>query len=78
MMKTIGSYLPSWDSTKKGSKKGFDKAFAVVDKLGAPINRLSNRVGSEAFWPTTLDKESDKAARILKSFCSKLSRPNIA
>jgi hypothetical protein len=25
--------------------------------------------GSEAFWPTTLDIESDKAARILKSFC---------
>lgn len=36
---------------------------------GPPINRLSNKLGSEAFWPTTLDKESDKAARILKSFC---------
>ncbi|EGX87888.1 DUF500 domain protein [Cordyceps militaris CM01] len=68
-MQKITSYLPSWDTTKKESKKGFDKAFKVVDKLGAPINRLSNRVGSEAFWPTTLDKESDKAARILKSFC---------
>ena len=41
-----------------------------VDKLGAPINRFSNKIGSEAFWPTTLDKESDKAARILKTFCS--------
>ncbi|TQV90574.1 DUF500 domain-containing protein [Cordyceps javanica] len=68
-MQKIASYLPSWDTTKKESKKGFDKAFKVVDKLGAPINRLSNRIGSEAFWPTTLDKESDKAARILKSFC---------
>jgi len=38
--------------------------------VGAPINRLSNKIGSEAFWPTTLDKECDKAARILKSFCS--------
>jgi hypothetical protein len=42
-----------------------------VDKLGRPINKFSNKIGSEAFWPTTLDKESDKAARILKSFCSK-------
>lgn len=50
-------------------KPGFDKAYAVVDKLGAPVNRLSNRVGSEAFWPTTLDKESTKCARILRSFC---------
>ena len=69
-MQKIASYLPSWDTTKTQSKKGFDKAFNVVDKLGAPINRFSNRIGSEAFWPTTLDKESDKAARILKSFCS--------
>ncbi|KAJ6779319.1 hypothetical protein PWT90_02502 [Aphanocladium album] len=68
-MQKVASYLPSWDATKKGSKKGFDKAFKVVDKLGAPINKFSNRIGSEAFWPTTLDKESDKAARILKSFC---------
>lgn len=52
-----------------GGKKGFDKAWNTVDKLGAPVNRLSNRVGAEAFWPMTLDKESDKAARILRSFC---------
>lgn len=36
------------------------------------MNRITNKIGSEAFWPTTLDKESDKAARILRSFCSKL------
>src|ERR1700753_3558683 len=54
----------------KALKPGFDKAWKAVDKLGAPINRLSNKVGAEAFWPTTLDKESDKAARILRSFCS--------
>ncbi|KAL8647861.1 MAG: hypothetical protein Q9210_005310 [Variospora velana] len=61
--------LPSWSQTKTSSKQGFDKVYKVVDKLGPPINRLSNKVGSEAFWPTTLDKESDKAARILRSFC---------
>ncbi|KAF1946816.1 DUF500-domain-containing protein [Clathrospora elynae] len=58
-----------WSTTKTQSKAGFDKVYTWVDKLGAPVNRLSNKVGSEAFWPTTLDIESDKAARILKSFC---------
>ena len=61
--------LPSWSQTKATSKQGFDKVYSVVDKLGAPVNKLSNKLGSEAFWPTTLDKESDKAARILRSFC---------
>ncbi|TVY26203.1 SH3 domain-containing protein [Lachnellula hyalina] len=68
-MQKVTSILPSWDKTKTGSKKGFDKAWQALDKLGAPVNKLSNKIGSEAFWPTTLDKESDKAARILKSFC---------
>lgn len=61
--------LPTWSQTKTKSKAGFDRVYNVVDKLGPPINRLSNKVGAEAFWPTTLDKESDKAARILRSFC---------
>lgn len=73
-MQRVTSLLPSWDRTKKGSKKGFDKAWGWADKLGAPINKLTNKIGSEAFWPTTLDKESDKAARILRSFCSECSR----
>ncbi|EME46527.1 hypothetical protein DOTSEDRAFT_87066 [Dothistroma septosporum NZE10] len=58
-----------WQKMKGGSKAGFDKTWKALDKLGAPVNRLSNKLGSEAFWPTTLDKESDKAARILRSFC---------
>ncbi|KAE8362937.1 hypothetical protein BDV27DRAFT_13157 [Aspergillus caelatus] len=58
-----------WEKTKGTSKKGFDKAWHTLDKLGDPVNRLSNRVGAEAFWPMTLDRESDKAARILRSFC---------
>ncbi|KAK5171292.1 uncharacterized protein LTR77_004436 [Saxophila tyrrhenica] len=58
-----------WEKVKTGSKAGFDKSYKVLDKLGPPVNRLSNKLGSEAFWPTTLDKESDKAARILKTFC---------
>ncbi|PGH12232.1 hypothetical protein AJ79_04412 [Helicocarpus griseus UAMH5409] len=58
-----------WEKTKVYSKRGFDKAWHTLDKLGRPVNRLSNKLGAEAFWPTTLDKESDKAARILRSFC---------
>ncbi|KAL4957522.1 hypothetical protein BDW69DRAFT_156231 [Aspergillus filifer] len=58
-----------WERTKGTSKKGFDKAWHTLDKLGDPVNRLSNKVGAEAFWPMTIDKESDKAARILRSFC---------
>ena len=61
--------MPTWSQTKTTSKQGFDKVYNLVDKLGPPINKLSNKIGSEAFWPTTLDKESDKAARILRSFC---------
>jgi lipid-binding SYLF domain-containing protein len=68
-MQRVTSLLPSWNKTKDKSKQGFDKAWAWADKLGAPVNRLTNKIGSEAFWPTTLDKESDKAARILRSFC---------
>lgn len=64
----------AWASTKTNSKKGFDKAWKWLDKLGAPVNRLSNKIGSEAFWPTTLDKESDKAARILRSFVSEYTQ----
>ncbi|KAI4868550.1 hypothetical protein F4820DRAFT_456316 [Hypoxylon rubiginosum] len=42
-----------------------------ADKIPSPVNRLSApRLGRDAFWPATLDKECDKAARILKSFCS--------
>lgn len=68
-MQRVTSILPSWNQTKTGSKKGFDKVWAWSDKLGAPVNRLTNKIGSEAFWPMTLEKESDKAARILRSFC---------
>jgi hypothetical protein len=54
------------------TRKCFEKIWGWIDMLGPPVNRLSNYIGSEAFWPTTLDKESEKAARILMSFCGKL------
>jgi lipid-binding SYLF domain-containing protein len=74
---TSASNSTVWEKTKgysstayeKALKPGFNKAYGFVNKLEAPVNRLSNKVGSEAFWPTSLDKESEKAARILRGFC---------
>jgi hypothetical protein len=63
--------LSTWDKTRNTSKAGFDKLWNGFEKLGVPVNKLTNKIGSEAFWPQSLDKESDKCARILKSFCSK-------
>ncbi|KAB5535341.1 hypothetical protein GE09DRAFT_926500, partial [Coniochaeta sp. 2T2.1] len=36
----------------------------------APSSPVPTSFGREAYWPTTLDKECEKAARILKSFCT--------
>lgn len=52
----------SWNQAKAKSKEWFEK-------VGVPVNKATNKLGAEAFWPTSLDKESDKAARILRSFC---------
>ena len=46
-------------------------------KAAAPFNALANKMGSETFLPTSMDKECEKAARILKSFASKPSSPPI-
>jgi lipid-binding SYLF domain-containing protein len=40
-------------------------------KAGKPINKLTNKLGSEAFWPSTLEEECNKCARILKSFTAR-------
>ncbi|KAL7624803.1 hypothetical protein AAE478_004017 [Parahypoxylon ruwenzoriense] len=63
-LSTIGSESPP------PPKPGFGrKLYEWGIKAGAPINKLTNMLGSEAFWPTSMDKECDKAARILRSFC---------
>ncbi len=56
----------AWEKTKATSSKWFNK-------VGVPVNKASLKLGAEAFWPTSLDKESDKAARILRSFCIDVS-----
>lgn len=68
---TNNAVKPSaWSKTKTGGKTVFDKGWAAFEKLGGPVNKLTNKIGSEAFWPTGMEKECEKAARILKSFCS--------
>ena len=62
MTSPASSKSSTWEKTKHNSKKWFDK-------VGVPVNKAANKLGAEAFWPTSLDKESDKAARILRSFC---------
>lgn len=59
----------TWTSSK--TSMGLSrKLYEWGVKASVPINKLTNKLGSEAFWPSTMDKECDKAARILKSFCS--------
>jgi len=62
--------MSTWEKTWHGGKAAFDKGWALFEKLGAPVNRLTNKIGSEAFWPSSMDRECDKCARILQSFCS--------
>lgn len=53
------------------TKHGFaDRLAAFGRQAASPINQLANRMGSEGFLPMTLDKECEKAARILQAFCS--------
>ena len=39
-----------------------------------PLNEFAAKMGSESFMPVSMDKECEKAARILRSFCSKYPR----
>ena len=48
---------------------GHGKAWTSFQEMGLPVNKFINMLGSEAFWPTGLEEESNKAARILRSFC---------
>ncbi|KAJ4329081.1 hypothetical protein N0V84_000438 [Fusarium piperis] len=40
----------------------------IGSKAGRPLNKAANLIGAEGWWPTTMDKECNKAARILHSF----------
>jgi hypothetical protein len=42
----------------------------ISSKAGSPLNKAANLFGAEGWWPSTMDKECSKAARILHSFTS--------
>ncbi|KAI0392373.1 hypothetical protein F5Y17DRAFT_360361 [Xylariaceae sp. FL0594] len=74
-MQRVSSLLPSWDRSRSSAssfasnhtrKNSTDKVRTWTDII--PSAR-SSRLAKEAFWPATLDKECEKAARILRSFC---------
>lgn len=50
-----------------------DRLSALGNMAASPLNMLANKMGSESFLPATMDKECEKAARVLKGFCSKFS-----
>jgi hypothetical protein len=66
------------ETTKKKSHRlsAFGEAF--TNKVAGPVNALANKLGSEGFLPEALDKECEKAARILRGFCSKLAKPSFS
>ncbi|KAF5647948.1 YSC84-like protein [Fusarium sp. NRRL 52700] len=51
-------------------KSGFANRIHVLSaKIAGPVNNFANKLGCEAFMPTTMEKECEKAARVLASFC---------
>jgi U5 snRNP spliceosome subunit len=55
---------------KKGKAKLTALGEAFASKVAGPVNAFANKFGAEGFLPESLDKECEKAARILRSFCS--------
>ncbi|KAF4344327.1 hypothetical protein FBEOM_1721 [Fusarium beomiforme] len=51
--------------TKPTAGERFHK---ISSKAGSPLNKAANLFGAEGWWPSTMDKECSKAARILHSF----------
>ncbi|QBZ62390.1 hypothetical protein PoMZ_11270 [Pyricularia oryzae] len=55
---------------QKPAKMGWaDQLTSFGMKAAGPINAFANKMGAEAFLPDTMDKECEKAARILRAFC---------
>ncbi|KAM4056814.1 las17-binding protein actin regulator domain-containing protein [Hirsutella rhossiliensis] len=78
-MQRVSAFLPSWDKRNSGASNkptgffGWTHRNNHAPKLPSRINIAAangHRVHREAYWPASLDVECDKAARILKSFCT--------
>ncbi|KAK2594178.1 hypothetical protein QQS21_008117 [Conoideocrella luteorostrata] len=58
-------------STSPQKPSSFGQKFhSFTTKAGWPLNKAANVIGAEGWWPTSLQKECSKAARILHSFTS--------
>ncbi|GAA6036648.1 hypothetical protein JCM8097_001271 [Rhodosporidiobolus ruineniae] len=57
-----------WTRTKSGTATLWDSAYKTADKVGYWSNAKAGKLGVEAFYPTSLDIESTKCARILRTF----------
>ncbi|KAG8425363.1 hypothetical protein J3458_002071 [Metarhizium acridum] len=57
-------------NSNKTSNSSVAKSLAQINIAAANGTGNGGRVQREAFWPSTLDMECLKAARILKSFCA--------
>lgn len=62
---TPSEQQPQDASSKEAKGHHFHK---ISSKAGWPLNKAANLIGAEGWWPTTMDKECNKAARILHSF----------
>ncbi|KAL2017971.1 hypothetical protein VTK56DRAFT_1503 [Thermocarpiscus australiensis] len=57
------------DGAQRKSHKLAALGSTITSKVSGPVNALAHKFGSEGFMPEPLDKECEKAARILKGFC---------
>lgn len=61
---------PPPDSDGAPQKVGWGQRLSTWGgKAATPFNALANKLGAEAFLPSTMDKECEKAARTLRNFC---------
>ncbi|KAM0793331.1 hypothetical protein ACM66B_000787 [Microbotryomycetes sp. NB124-2] len=59
-----------WDKTKTKSRQTWDSLYHVADKIGYWSNSKAAKLGTEAFYPTSLDLECIKCARIVRMMSS--------
>lgn len=55
-------------SEKRISGRFNQRFHSVTFKVGWSLNKAANVIGAEGWWPTGMEKECSKAARILHSF----------
>ncbi|KAK0562655.1 hypothetical protein OC844_002587 [Tilletia horrida] len=65
---TAAAADPRLDKTKASLKKAETGIWKALEPVGRWSNRTAGKLGAESFWPTTMDLECDKAARILRTF----------